>query len=75
VKDPSVVAERSKEKSMACLGRETMKAIVQDSYGSPDVLQFRDVDMPVVGDDEVLVRVYAAGSIRAYGTSWRACPT
>jgi NADPH:quinone reductase-like Zn-dependent oxidoreductase len=38
-----------------------MKAIVQDRYGSPDVLQLRDIDKPVVGDDEVLVRVHAAG--------------
>ena len=38
-----------------------MKAIVQDKYGSPDdVLQLRDINKPVVGDDEVLVRVRAA---------------
>jgi NADPH:quinone reductase-like Zn-dependent oxidoreductase len=39
----------------------TMKAIVQDEYGSPDVLELRDVDKPRFGDDEVLVRVHAAG--------------
>jgi NADPH:quinone reductase-like Zn-dependent oxidoreductase len=38
-----------------------MKAIVQDTYGSPDVLQLREIDKPVVGDDNVLVRVHAAG--------------
>ncbi len=38
----------------------TMKAIVQDSYGSPDVLELRDIDKPVAEDDEVLVRVRAA---------------
>ncbi|GMR22727.1 MAG: NAD(P)-dependent alcohol dehydrogenase [Acidobacteriota bacterium] len=37
-----------------------MKAIVQDKYGSPDVLELREVDKPAVGDDEVLVRVRAA---------------
>ncbi|MGI8332638.1 NAD(P)-dependent alcohol dehydrogenase [Actinomadura scrupuli] len=37
-----------------------MKAIVQDTYGSSDVLELRDVDRPVAGDDEVLVRVHAA---------------
>ena len=41
--------------------RDTMKAIVQDIYGSPDVLQLKEIDKPVVGDDEVLVRVHAAG--------------
>jgi NADPH:quinone reductase-like Zn-dependent oxidoreductase len=38
-----------------------VKAIVQDRYGSPDVLQLREIDPPVVGEDEVLVRVRAAG--------------
>jgi NADPH:quinone reductase-like Zn-dependent oxidoreductase len=52
-----------------------MKAIVQDRYGSPDVLELREVDRPVVGDDEVLVWVHAAGVDQASGTSWRACPT
>ncbi len=37
-----------------------MKAIVQDTYGSPDVLEFRDIDKPVVGVHDVLVRVHAA---------------
>jgi D-arabinose 1-dehydrogenase-like Zn-dependent alcohol dehydrogenase len=41
--------------------RDTMKAIVQDTYGSPDVLQLREIDKPVVGDGDVLVRVHAAG--------------
>ena len=36
-----------------------MKAIVQNGYGSADVLQLRDIDEPAVGDDEVLVRVRA----------------
>jgi NADPH:quinone reductase-like Zn-dependent oxidoreductase len=38
-----------------------MKAIVQDTYGSPDVLNLREIDTPEVGDDEALVRVHAAG--------------
>jgi NADPH:quinone reductase-like Zn-dependent oxidoreductase len=38
-----------------------MKAIVQDEYGSPDVLELRDIDKPEIGDDQVLVRVHAAG--------------
>jgi NADPH:quinone reductase-like Zn-dependent oxidoreductase len=38
-----------------------MKAIVQDRFGGADVLKFRDVPDPVIGDDELLVRVRAAG--------------
>ncbi len=29
-----------------------MKAIVQDTYGPPDVLELRDINKPVVGDDD-----------------------
>jgi NADPH:quinone reductase-like Zn-dependent oxidoreductase len=38
-----------------------MKAIVRDTYGSPDVLELRDIDIPEFADDEALVRVHAAG--------------
>lgn len=38
-----------------------MKAIVQDAYGSPEILNLREIDKPNVGDDEALVRVHAAG--------------
>ena len=43
----------------------TMKAIVRERYGSPDVLELKDLDKPVIDDDSVLVRVRAA-SINAY---------
>jgi NADPH:quinone reductase-like Zn-dependent oxidoreductase len=42
-----------------------MKAIAQDRYGSPDVLEFRDIDRPSPADHEVLVRVHAA-ALNAY---------
>lgn len=38
-----------------------MRAIVQDTYGSPEVLRLGEIERPEVGDDEVLVRVRAAG--------------
>ena len=41
--------------------RTTMQAIMQDQYGSPDVLALQAVDTPELGDDDVLVRVQAAG--------------
>ena len=37
-----------------------MRAAVRDRYGSPDVVELREIDMPVAADDEVLVRVRAA---------------
>ncbi|MGH9278477.1 MAG: NAD(P)-dependent alcohol dehydrogenase [Acidimicrobiales bacterium] len=38
-----------------------MKAIVQDRYGSADMLELRDIPDPAVGEEDVLVRVRAAG--------------
>ncbi len=38
-----------------------MKAIIQNTYGSADVLEFVEIDKPVAGDNDVLVRVHAAG--------------
>jgi len=37
-----------------------MKAIVRYRYGSPNVLELREIDKPVVKDESVLVRVHAA---------------
>jgi NADPH:quinone reductase-like Zn-dependent oxidoreductase len=39
-----------------------MKAIVQDRFGDADVLEFREIDEPSPGPDEVKIRVRAAGS-------------
>jgi NADPH:quinone reductase-like Zn-dependent oxidoreductase len=38
-----------------------MKAMVQDEYGSTDVLELREIAKPDYGNDQVLVRVLAAG--------------
>src|SRR5687767_391805 len=38
-----------------------MQAMVQDTYGSAEVIQLRDIEKPEIGDNEVLVRVHAAG--------------
>jgi NADPH:quinone reductase-like Zn-dependent oxidoreductase len=38
-----------------------MKAIVYRCYGSPDILEFEDIEKPTPADDEVLVKVKAAG--------------
>src|SRR4051794_41315811 len=44
------------------ISREAMTAIVQDEYGPApeDVLRVEEIARPVIGEDEVLVRVHAA---------------
>ena len=39
----------------------TMKAILRDTYGSSDLLELRDIDIPEIADGEALLRVRAAG--------------
>ncbi len=41
--------------------RRTMRAVVHRQYGEPEVLTLGEVERPVPGDDDVLVRVHAAG--------------
>ena len=54
-----------------CLGTKDnlegtfMKAVVYTKYGSPDVLQIRDIEKPAPGDNEVLIKIHAA-SVNAY---------
>jgi NADPH:quinone reductase-like Zn-dependent oxidoreductase len=42
-----------------------MKAIIHRTYGSPDVIEIRDVAQPVPADNEILVRVHAASLNRS----------
>ena len=38
-----------------------MQAIVQEKYGSAEVLELKEIERPTIGDHDVLVRVRAAG--------------
>ncbi len=42
-----------------------MKAIVYTKYGSPDVLQVKEVEKPMPMNNEVLIKVYAAEATKA----------
>lgn len=57
-----VVSHNSPCASAPALPRDSqiMKGIVYRCYGSPDVLKLEDLEKPVAGDDQVLVKVRAA---------------
>jgi NADPH:quinone reductase-like Zn-dependent oxidoreductase len=38
----------------------TMRAIVHERYGAPDTLPLREVPVPAIADDQVLIRVHAS---------------
>jgi NADPH:quinone reductase-like Zn-dependent oxidoreductase len=42
-------------------GADTMQAVVHDTYGTSEVLRLSEVARPTIKDNEVLVRVHAAG--------------
>jgi NADPH:quinone reductase-like Zn-dependent oxidoreductase len=42
-----------------------MRAVIRNRYGSPDVLELQEVEVPMLADDGVLVRVHAASVNRA----------
>src|SRR6266545_7711311 len=51
-----------------------MKAIVYYKYGSPDVLELREIEKPSPGENEVLVKVHAASANAADWHLMRATP-
>lgn len=53
---------------------QTIRAIARDRYGAPDVLELREIRMPEVADDAVLVRVRAAAVNPADSHATRGVP-
>ena len=49
----------------AAVQSSTMRAVVREGYGAPDVLELREIEKPELADDGVLVRVHAASLNRA----------
>lgn len=53
--------KRSPSERAASTGEVLMRAVVQQAYGSADVLHLAHIPRPTIGESEVLVRVHAAG--------------
>ena len=51
-----------------------MRAVIYTKYGSPDVLQLKEIPKPVPGDNEVLIRVHATTVNRTDYATIRAIP-
>ena len=59
--DPSTSSNGAVASHAASRAGRTMRAMINDAYGSPDLLEVREIARPTVDDDGVLVRVRAAG--------------
>jgi len=59
---PAATSERSADPTPTTAGAETMKAIVQDEYGTApeEALRLEEIARPAMAADEILVRVHAA---------------
>ncbi len=45
---------------IAAIRESQMKGIVRSKYGTPEVLQIREIPKPKLGDGELLVKMYAS---------------
>jgi NADPH:quinone reductase-like Zn-dependent oxidoreductase len=52
---------QSWDRAMSNASTDLVRAVVHDAYGSADVLRLAEVSRPEIADDEVLLRVHAAG--------------
>ena len=58
---PAAPAGNGGESALPALRRQTMRAIVQDAYGTADVWRVEEIARPEIAGNEVLVKVHAAG--------------
>jgi hypothetical protein len=54
------LSKTSSDTSSTATAEGTMQAVVQDTYGSADMLRLARIARPEIGDDKLLLRVHAA---------------
>lgn len=62
VRFPDAARLSPQRRERAMQATKHMHAIVRRKYGTPDVLAYEEIERPVPGDEDVLVRVHAAGA-------------
>lgn len=60
IKDTKRETSSSRWRRVSIYVEKQMKAIVHNRYGSSEVIEYKEIDPPVLQDDAVLLRVYAA---------------
>lgn len=49
------------QKPVSAAKKHTMHGVLHPRYGTPNVLSYEEIERPIAGADQVLVRVHAAG--------------
>ena len=67
--------ERAGATTVAARESQAMRALVQDRYGTAEVLELRTIDRPQIASTQVLIEVHAAGVDRGVAHLVTGTPT